>query len=84
MTIRKTDVFMKWLKNLKDSNARFRIYRRIERLAGGNPGDVKPAGKVFLKCVLIMVPVTGCITKIPERKLLFCSAAEIKQHKAGT
>jgi putative addiction module killer protein len=45
MTIRRTDVFIKWLKNLKDSNARFRIYRRIERLAGGNPGDVKPSGE---------------------------------------
>jgi putative component of toxin-antitoxin plasmid stabilization module len=45
MTIRKTNVFIKWLKNLKDSNARFRIYRRIERLADGNPGDVKPIGE---------------------------------------
>ncbi|MDR1218437.1 MAG: type II toxin-antitoxin system RelE/ParE family toxin [Treponema sp.] len=45
MTIRRTDVFIKWLKNLNDSNARFRIYQRIERLANGNPGDVKPVGE---------------------------------------
>jgi putative addiction module killer protein len=45
MIIRRTDVFIKWLQNLNDSNARFRIYRRIERLANGNPGDVKPAGE---------------------------------------
>jgi putative addiction module killer protein len=45
MTIRRTDVFIKWLKNLNDSNARFRIYQRIERLASGNPGDVKPIGE---------------------------------------
>jgi putative addiction module killer protein len=45
MTIRRTDVFIKWLKNLNDSNARFRIYQRIERLARGNPGDVKPSGE---------------------------------------
>jgi putative addiction module killer protein len=45
MTIRRTDVFIKWLKKLNDSNARFRIYQRIERLANGNPGDVKPAGE---------------------------------------
>jgi putative addiction module killer protein len=38
-------MFIKWLKNLNDSNARFRIYQRIERLANGNPGDVKPAGE---------------------------------------
>ena len=45
MVLRRTDVFVKWLKNLNDSNARFRIYRRIERLAGGNPGDVRPIGE---------------------------------------
>jgi putative addiction module killer protein len=45
MIIRRTDVFIKWLKNLNDSSARFRIYQRIERLANGNPGDVKPAGE---------------------------------------
>jgi putative addiction module killer protein len=45
MTIRRTDTFIKWLKNLKDSVARFRIYQRIDRLAGGNPGDVKPVGE---------------------------------------
>jgi putative addiction module killer protein len=44
MTIRRTDVFIKWLKNLKDSNAKFRVYKRIDRLANGNPGDVKPIG----------------------------------------
>jgi putative addiction module killer protein len=45
MTIQRMDVFIKWLKNLNDSNARFRIYQRIERLANGNPGDVKPIGE---------------------------------------
>ncbi|MDR2181266.1 MAG: type II toxin-antitoxin system RelE/ParE family toxin [Treponema sp.] len=44
MTIRRTGVFIKWLKNLNDSSARFRIYQRIDRLANGNPGDVKPVG----------------------------------------
>jgi putative addiction module killer protein len=45
MIIRKTDMFINWLKNLNDSNGRFRIYQRIDRLAGGNPGDVKPIGE---------------------------------------
>jgi putative addiction module killer protein len=45
MVIRRTNVFIKWLKNLKDSNARFRIYQRIDRLSNGNPGDVKPIGE---------------------------------------
>ena len=43
--IRKTDVFARWLDDLSDLRARARIQARIERLAAGNPGDVKPAGK---------------------------------------
>jgi len=43
--IRKTDVFIEWLKRLRDSRAKARISKRIERLAEGNPGDVKPIGE---------------------------------------
>ena len=43
--IRRSNVFDNWLKKLNDSRARDRIHRRIERLAEGNPGDVKPAGE---------------------------------------
>ena len=42
--VRKTDVFAKWLDTLNDIRARARILVRIERLAAGNPGDVKPVG----------------------------------------
>ena len=43
--IRKTDVFAQWLDGLRDLKARARIQTRIERLAGGNPGDVEPVGE---------------------------------------
>jgi len=43
--IRKTDVFARWLDDLPDLRARARIQARIERLAFGNAGDVKPAGE---------------------------------------
>jgi putative addiction module killer protein len=43
--IRKTETFAKWLDGLDDIRARARILVRIERLAGGNPGDVKPVGE---------------------------------------
>ena len=43
--IRKSDVFDKWLRNLRDRRAVVRIDTRIRRLAKGNPGDVKPAGE---------------------------------------
>lgn len=43
--IRKTENFAKWLDGLNDIRARARILVRIERLAAGNPGDVKPVGE---------------------------------------
>ena len=43
--IRKTENFAKWLDRLNDIRARARILVRIERLAAGNPGDVKPVGE---------------------------------------
>jgi putative addiction module killer protein len=45
MSIRRSSVFKKWLKKLKDARARFRINARIRRLENGNPGDVEPAGE---------------------------------------
>ena len=43
--IRKTEAFVKWLDGLRDIKARSRVLVRIERLAAGNPGDVKPVGE---------------------------------------
>ncbi len=47
--IRKTDHFAKWIDSLHDIRARARILARIERLAAGNPGDVKAAGEGVLE-----------------------------------
>lgn len=43
--IRKTEIFSKWMDELRDIRARARILVRIERLAAGNPGDVKAVGE---------------------------------------
>lgn len=43
--IRKTDIYAKWLDGLCDIHARARVQARVERLATGNPGDVKPVGE---------------------------------------
>ena len=40
----RTDDFDEWLTKLKDRAGRLRILKRIDRLANGNPGDVKPVG----------------------------------------
>ncbi len=44
VVIRKTNLFMKWLTGLRDQKAIARIQIRIDRLALGNPGDVRPVG----------------------------------------
>jgi putative addiction module killer protein len=43
--IRKTETFARWIDELRDIHARARIQARIERLAAGNPGDVRPVGE---------------------------------------
>lgn len=43
--IRKTEHFSNWLDNLRDIQAKARVLVRIERLASGNAGDVKPVGE---------------------------------------
>lgn len=44
LQIRKTDAYAAWIDGLRDIKGRARILARIERLAAGNPGDVKPVG----------------------------------------
>lgn len=43
--IRKTEHFANWLDSLRDIQAKARVLVRIERLASGNAGDVKPVGE---------------------------------------
>lgn len=43
--IRKTKKYAQWLDGLRDIKARARIQVRVERLAAGNAGDVKPVGE---------------------------------------
>jgi len=40
----KSATFDRWLRKLRDSNAKSRIQMRIRRLGLGNPGDVQPIG----------------------------------------
>ncbi|TEA79501.1 type II toxin-antitoxin system RelE/ParE family toxin [Allopusillimonas ginsengisoli] len=41
----KTNLFDRWLIDLRDRRARAKIETRIRRLSLGNPGDVKPVGE---------------------------------------
>lgn len=41
----RSETFRKWLTKLADDRAFAKIAQRLERLAEGNPGDVKPVGE---------------------------------------
>lgn len=41
----RSGTFDRWLTRLKDKRAAARVLVRIDRLAAGNPGDVKPVGQ---------------------------------------
>ena len=45
VAIRETEEFSNWLNKLRDTAAKAKILVRIERLAKGNPGDVRPVGE---------------------------------------
>ena len=45
LAIRKTETYARWLDGLRDIRARARLLVRVERLAAGNPGDVRPVGE---------------------------------------
>lgn len=43
--VRTTEVFDKWLTNLKDRKAKARIQARIDRVEMDNFGDISPVGE---------------------------------------
>ncbi|MDE0079950.1 MAG: type II toxin-antitoxin system RelE/ParE family toxin [Caldilineaceae bacterium] len=43
--IRQTDMYARWVKKLRDRQAKARIAVRIRRLSLGNPGDVRSVGE---------------------------------------
>ncbi|MDU0968250.1 MAG: type II toxin-antitoxin system RelE/ParE family toxin [Actinomycetaceae bacterium] len=51
-----TDTFDRWLRRLKDRQGRLRILARIDRLAHGNPADVKSVGQGVFELRLTVGP----------------------------
>jgi putative addiction module killer protein len=44
LDVRRTAEFDKWLRRLRDTKAKAKIFVRVERFAAGNPGNVAPIG----------------------------------------
>jgi putative addiction module killer protein len=82
--IRRTDFFEKWLKKLKDRIGKALIIKRIDRLAQGNPGDVKPVGEGCSEMRIDYGPGYRLYYRIPGKKSLSCFAVEINLPRPGT
>jgi putative addiction module killer protein len=80
--IRKTDVFAGWLDGLRDLRARARIQARIERLAAGNPGDLKPVGEGVLELRIDYGPGYRVYFKRRGRTLIILLAGGDKSSQA--
>jgi putative addiction module killer protein len=80
--IRKTDVFARWIDGLRDLRARARIQARIERLAMGNPGDVRPVGEGVSELRLDYGPGYRVYYKKRGRRLIILLAGGDKSTQA--
>jgi len=77
--IRRSSVFNKWLVKLRDRQAA----ARIDRLANGNPGDVKPVGEGISEMRIDYGPGYRVYYKDTGREIIFllCGGDKRTQHE---
>ena len=80
--LRKTELFAQWLDSLRDLRARARVQARLERLAGGNPGDVKPIGEGVSELRIHYGPGYRVYFKQRGRQVIFLLAGGDKRTQA--
>ena len=80
--VRKTALFVQWLDDLRDLQARARVQARIERLAAGNPGDVEPIGEGVSELRINYGPGYRVYFKKRGRELIFLVAGGDKTSQA--
>jgi putative addiction module killer protein len=81
--VRKTDVFARWLDELRDTQARARVQVRIERLIAGNPGDVAPVGEGVSELRIDIGPGYRVYFKKRGQELIILLAGGNKGTQAG-
>ena len=79
--VQKTDEFDKWLSGLADQKAQAKIASRIERLAFGNPTDVKPVGQGVSEVRVHYGQATGSTSNKPARPSSFFCAVATSPHR---
>ena len=81
--IRKTDEFAQWLDGLRDIKARARVQARLDRMAEGNPGDVKPVGEGVSELRIDFGPGYRVYFKSRGRELIVLLAGGDKKTQAN-
>jgi putative addiction module killer protein len=81
--LRKTDVFARWLDGLRDLRARARVQARLDRLAEGNPGDVKPVAEGMSELRIDYGPGYRVYFKARGRMVIILLAGGDKRTQAG-
>ncbi|MDX8516336.1 type II toxin-antitoxin system RelE/ParE family toxin [Mesorhizobium captivum] len=78
-----TETFKRWLRDLRDAQAKARVIRRIDRLSEGNPGDVKPVGEGISEMRIDYGPgYRVCFLQVGSiRVLLLCGGDKRTQGK---
>jgi putative addiction module killer protein len=79
----KSATFDRWLRRLKDRRAAARVQVRIDRLAAGNPGDVKPVGAGISELRIDYGPGYRVYYMIEARRLivLLCGGDKTDQQR---
>ena len=80
--VRKTVTFAKWLDCLSNVQARARVLARIDRLADGNPGDVKSVGEGVLEMRIDYGPGYRVYYVVRGRELIVLLAGGDKHSQA--
>lgn len=82
--IRRTEEFAQWLRRLGDARAKAKITLRIDRLALGNPGDVKPVGGGLSEMRIDYGPGYRIYFGRAVSSLSFCYAAAARKRNTQT
>lgn len=83
VAIRKTGTFAKWLDDLSDIKARARVLARVDRLADGNAGDIRPVGQGVSEMRIDYGPGYRVYFTKRGRELIILLAGGDKRSQAG-
>ena len=75
--VRKTEAFERWLRSVKDFQARARILARIVRLGGGHAGDARSVGSGVMELRIHFGPSFRIyFTRVGERVVMLLAGGD--------